>query len=48
MPVDPEEMKQEIAEISRRIEAGEQELNAIRAQVTRLDSEGMPTHTALM
>jgi hypothetical protein len=48
MPVDPEEMKREIAEISRRIEAGEQELNALRAQVKHLQTEGLPTHTTLM
>jgi hypothetical protein len=48
MPVDPEEMKREIAEISRRIEAGEVELNALRTQIKLLTSEGLPTHTALM
>jgi hypothetical protein len=48
MPVDPEEMKQEIAETSRRIEAGEEEMKALRQRTTELESGGLPTHTALM
>jgi hypothetical protein len=48
MPIDPEEMKREIAEISRRIEAGEQEMNVLRARVRELADGGFPTHTAIM
>jgi protein-disulfide isomerase-like protein with CxxC motif len=48
MPVDPEEMKREIAEISCRIEAGEEEMEALRKRTRELEAGGFPTHTALM
>jgi transposase len=48
MPVDPEEMQREIAEISRRIEAGEEEMKALRKRTKELEAAGLPTHTALM
>jgi hypothetical protein len=48
MPIDPEEMKREIAEISRRIEAGEEEMKALRAHIRSLEAGGLPTHTAIM